>query len=160
MSDMLANMGKKNSKLHKQSRMITQQGKPQNHCPYCGLVNQESAAVSLMDQLSRSHFELCASLRLAGRQMLRFEKQDDESLERIRKVLKRADNIRGVLQRLDESGESPKAMDEDELADASSLASQYTTDQVVNEVAIRKSVQRKNRLTRPRSLRVIRFPTS
>ena len=52
----------------------------------------------MMDQLFRSHTELCATLRLAGRQMLQFEQQADESLERIRKVLKRADNIRKALE--------------------------------------------------------------
>ena len=120
-------------------------------------MNNEKTVLSLMDQLLRSHAELSSTLRLAGRQMLQFEKRGDESLERIRKVLRRADNVRKLLPGTDELPEALKNPDADHMVMAASTpASEYSPDQVANE-EIRKT-QTKTRLSRPRSSRLIRFP--
>jgi hypothetical protein len=114
-----------------------------------------------MDQLVLSHTELCAALRLAGRQMLRFSTQRDGSLERIRKVLKRADNLRKVLEIPDESREALQNLKNiDEIAvEGPTSAAECNPDQGLADSAIRNSVQRRSRLTRPNSMRVVRFPT-
>jgi len=153
-------MGKKSSRRRSQSQVVTQPVEAQSLCPYCGTMNNESAALSLMDQLFLSHTELYATLRLAGRQILQSDKQSDGSLERIRKVLKRADNMRKALQSADELPETLKKMDEEELVvNAPETASEYGPDEVVNAGPAPKGVQKRTRLTRPRSLRIIRFPT-
>lgn len=51
----------------------------------------------LIDQLLQSHTELSSALRLAGRRILRYAPEDDGSLERIRKTLKRADHLRQAI---------------------------------------------------------------
>jgi len=154
-------MGMKPSKRRKPSRAVSQPREAAPLCPYCGTANSEKSALSDMDQLVRSHTELCAALRLAGRQMLRFETQGDGSLERIRKVLKRADNIRKVLEIPDESREAVKNLRniEEIVVEAPAPAAERSPDQVVDDGSNRKSVQRRTRLTRPHSLRVVRFPT-
>ena len=158
---MLPNMGMKPSKRRKPTRAVTEPRAAAPRCPYCGITDSEKSALSLMDQLVRSHTELCAALRLTGRQMLRLEKQGDGSLERIRKVLKRADNVRKVLEIPDESREAAKNLKNiDEVAvEVPTPASEYSPDQVVDNGSKRKSVQRRTRLTRPNALRVVRFPT-
>ena len=110
-----------------------------------------------MDQLFRSHTELCATLRLAGRQMLQFEQQPNGSLETIRKVLKRADNLRKALQNTEELPEAPQPA-EDLVVDAQNPVPEFSVEKIVNEVPRRKGVQKKARLARPRSLRIISFP--
>jgi len=154
-------MGKKPSKRRKPSRAVTEPREAASRCPYCGIANSEKSALSLMDQLVRSHIELCAALRLAGRQVLRFGAQSDESLERIRKVLKRADNLRQVLKIADESPEAVKNLRNiDELVvEAPTSAAERSPDQGIEDSPMRKIVQRRTRLTRPNSLRVVRFPT-
>jgi hypothetical protein len=157
---MLAIMGKKSSRRRSQGQVVTQPGEAQPHCPYCGRMNNERAALSLMDQLFLSHTELYATLRLAGRQILQSDKQSHGSLEKIRKVLKRADNMRKALQSADELPETLKKMDQDELAvNAPETASEYGPDKAVNGGPAPKNVQKRTRLARPRSLRIIRFPT-
>jgi hypothetical protein len=149
-------MGKKSSKRGKQSQAATQPLQAQPHCPYCGTMNSEKTVLSLMDQLLRSHAELSSTLRLAGRQMLQFEKRGDESLERIRKVLRRADNVRKLLPGTDELPEALKNAEADHLVMAApGPAAEYSPDQIANQA--RKN-QNKARLTRPRSSRIIRFP--
>lgn len=130
-------------------------------CPYCGTTNSEKSALSLslMDQLFRSHTELCAALRLAGRQMSGLEKQSAESLETIRKVLRRAGNIRNALKRPDELPDGPKNV-YDLVVDAPSPVAAYTAEETIDERPTRKAVPRKNRLMRPRSQYVLRFPAS
>ncbi len=114
-----------------------------------------------MDQLFRSHTELCAALRLAGRQMLRLEQQGDGSLERIRKALKRADNVRKMLEIPDESRAAIKNLKNiDEIVvEAPPSAAECSPDQGIENSPMRKNVQKRTRLTRPNSLRVVRFPT-
>lgn len=153
-------MGKKLSKPRKLSRMVTQGG--QLSCPYCGTTNNAKSVLALLDPLFRSQDELCAILRQVGRQMLRFEGQDDESLERMRKVLRRADNVRKALQSLDELPVELTRTAQDELAelavDLPGLASEPGSDQPIVDVPAHKSVQRRTRLIRPRSLCIIKFP--
>jgi hypothetical protein len=105
-----------------------------------------------LENLVQSNLELCTALRLIGRQMLRYEKQDGESLNRVRKVLKRAENIRRTLRVPNESLETEKS---ETNADS---PSEYIPEQEVNEAAVGKDVQRKGRLVRPRSLRLLKFP--
>jgi hypothetical protein len=93
--------------------------------------------------------------------MLQLDTQGKRPLDEIRKALKRADNI---LKALKNPGELPKTQngiaEEEELAvDVPALAAEVTPEKVVNEGPTRKSAERKTRLTRPRSLRLIKFPT-
>jgi hypothetical protein len=144
---MLAIMGKRSSKGSKPRRVATDPGEAHIHCPYCGTVNGDKSALSLMDQLSRSHAELCATLRLVGRQMLRFEKQADGSLEKVREVLKRADHIRKALQNPDGSPEAlPNTGQEKLVRKAQKPAA-----------AVGKSAPKR---ARSRSLHIISFPTN
>lgn len=62
--------------------------------PGFGMTANGQSASFLLDQLLQSHTELSSALRLAGRQILRYAPNDDGALERIRKVLKRADHLR------------------------------------------------------------------
>lgn len=157
---MLANMGKRSSKGRKQGRAV-KEGEAQLHCPYCGTANNEKSALSLMDQLFRSHFELCAALRLAGRQMLRSEKSGDGSLEKVREVLKRGDNIHRAVARSNGLPDVLRDPDQIELvAEALLSASDNGSGQVITEPPARKGVLKKARLKRPHSLRVIKFPTT
>lgn len=156
---MLAIMGKKLSKRREQNGALPQQGEAQSQCPYCGTTTNEKAALYLMDQLFRSHTELCATLRLAGRQMLQFEPHADESLETIRKVLKRADNLRKALQNAEQLPAAVQPVDAEELVvDAQSPASDV--EKIVNEAPRRKGVQKRTPLARPRSLRIVSFPNA
>ena len=94
-------MSKRPSKHAPESHLPTQPDDMQPLCPHCGVVVSEKSPLALMDQLVRSHTELCSTLRLVGRQLLRFEHQGDESLEKVREILKRGDNIRKALQSSD-----------------------------------------------------------
>lgn len=155
----LAIMGKKLSKRREHNGAVTQQGQAQSQCPYCGTTNNEKAALSLMDQLLRSHTELCVTLRFAGRQMLQFEQQADGSLETIRKVLKRADNMRKALQNAKELPEAFEPVNAEELVvEAQSPAP--GVEKIVSEAPRRKGVQKRTRLASPRSLRIISFPNA
>jgi hypothetical protein len=107
----------------------------------------------MLDSLFRSHEELCTVLRLFGRQMLQLHR-DDPSLGRIREVLKRADNIRRQL-RVEE--ESSKHIDE-LLTGGATSPSEHSGGPVINDAPLPKRIQKRNRLTRPYSLRVLRFP--
>jgi hypothetical protein len=148
-------MGKKSLKRRKQ--VVGPTRLAQAHCPYCGSINSEKSALSLMDQLFRSHAELCATLRSAGRRLLQFEQQGDESLDSIRKVLRRAENVRKVMQSRGEMPDAPKDTEEDKLVAETPLPdSNCSPDKVMNEVPVGKSVRQK--LPRQRSLRLIRFP--
>jgi hypothetical protein len=109
-----------------------------------------------MDQLLRSHAELCATLRLAGRQMLQFEKQGDESLDRIRKVLRRADNVRKALPSPGEVPDGPTSV-QDTLGGDAPVAG-HSHDKVLNGTPIRKSVRKKPVPASHRTLRLITFP--
>lgn len=154
-------MAKRSSKRRKQSRLLTRPVETQPPCPYCGTGISEKSALSLLDQLLRSHAELCVTLRSAGRQMLQHEKQSDGSLERIRHALKRAENIRKALpsREGDELPVAPKDAD-DLVGDALRLASDLNPDQALTGGTIRKNAPQRAHLNRPRSLRVIRFPTA
>lgn len=144
---MLAIMGKRSSKRSKPRRVVTDPGEAQIHCPYCGTVNANKTALSLVDQLSRSHAELCAALRLVGRQLLRFENQADGSLEKVREVLKRADHIRKALQSPDGSPDPLNKTDQEELV----VEAQEPAATAGKSVPTR---------ARSRSLHIIRFPTN
>jgi hypothetical protein len=140
--------------------MVIQANEAQPTCAYCGTTKSEKSALFLLDQLLRSQEELCATVRQVGRRMLRFEDQDDGSLDRIRRVLKRADNVRKSLRSLEELPEAPSAAIEATLErEVSGLASESRSGQLMPDVAVHKRVQ-KSRLSTPRSLRVIRFPSS
>ena len=154
----LGNMVKKPSKRHKRIEAVTGPGEdapPQ--CPYCATTRSDKFALSLLEQLFQSHAELSAVLRLTGRQMLRFEMQGHESLERIRKALKRADNIRDALI---SSGERTKAGKKPfELkVDARTQFSEHASEQVSSDRPIRKSPGRKNRPGDPDSQRIFKLP--
>ena len=158
---MLPNMGKKTSKRLKASRADTQTPDASSRCPYCGITKSEKSALYLMDRLVRSHTELCAALRLAGRQMLRFETQNDGSLERIRKVLKHADNMSKVLEMPEEAwGAARNLRNIDEFTvEAPTSAAESSPKQGTEDNPIRKSVQRRPRRTRLNLPLVVKFPT-
>jgi hypothetical protein len=149
-------MGKKSSKRRKQGRAITQPGQAALQYPFDGLPKDEKVILSLMDRLFQSHAELCTALRLAGRQLLRVEEQGAEPLEKIRKVLKRADHVRKALIRLNEWPETLDQMHQSVVASAA----EYSADEGAEDVPIRKSAQKGNSPSRGQSSRVIRFPTA
>jgi hypothetical protein len=153
----LGKMGKKLTKRRKQIRVVTQPVEAAPPCPYCGTTHREKFALSLMDQVYQSHAELSTALRLAGRQMLRFELQGHESLERIRNVLRRADNIREALESSDEPSLAGKNQFEMKV-NAPTLVSEYGNDQVLSSGPIRKSPQRRKVPIGPQLQRIFRIP--
>lgn len=131
-----ANMAKRVLQWGRQRRVNMQSPKDQFHCSQCGMVKTEESAHYLIDQLFQSHAELCATLRSAGRQILRLEKEDEGpiSLEKIRKVLKHADHIREMLggpDHLPAAAIAPKSYGVEGPSVTS--VSNHTSDQVVNE---------------------------
>jgi hypothetical protein len=150
------NMGKKSSKRRKQGRATNQPGEAALQYAFDGLPKDEKMILSLMDRLFQSHAELCTALRLAGRQLLRVEEQGAEPLEKIRKVLKRADHVRKALVRLNEWPETLEHMHESVVTSAA----EYSQDGGTEDVAIRKSAQKRNSPGRGHSPRVIRFPSA
>lgn len=66
---------------------------------------------------------------------MRFEKQDDSVLEKIRKVLKRADHVRQMLagpeDQLPEAVEMPNG--DDAIESTATAVPEYTSSRVVNE---------------------------
>jgi hypothetical protein len=143
-------MAKKSLERSTENLMIPQASELLPPCPLCGTSNAEKSALSSFCDLVHSHTELCAALRSVGRQMLQLPKQDGQSLERMRIVLKRADNIRQTLQLPDEYLEPPKRIDP--------LLVSSPSEQAISDAPIRKSVQ-KRRMSRPRSLRIVKFPS-
>jgi hypothetical protein len=150
-------MAKKPSKEYQPSH-TAQSDEAMPHCPYCGTTNGEKSALALMEQLYRSHTELRATLRSACRQMLPFEKQSNTSLERVRKVLKRADNIQKMLRSPKDLVETLNSATLDR--EAPIPASGHALDDVLEEASTPKTRPRRNRLMRPHALRVLRFPRS
>ncbi len=148
-------MGKKSSRRRKQGRTLTPAREGALQYPFGATAKDEKLILSLMDRLFQSHAELCVVLRLAGRQLLRVEKQGDESLDKIRKVLKRADHVRKALIGLNEWPETLETMHQSVVASAS----EYGFGQLTEDGTTRKSVQKGDGLTAPRSSRVIKFPT-
>ena len=153
-STLKVRMGKRTSR-RSNPRLINKDEDGVSRCPYCGTTQDERSTLSILENLVQSQAELCLVLRLAGRQLLPFAKQDDQTLERIRKALKRAENIRKTVG----SPEEPQR-DADELSAATETpASGYIPDLPLDDAPIRKSAQKKSRLTRPYSLAVLKFPT-
>jgi hypothetical protein len=105
--------------------------------------------LSLTENLLRSHAELCAALRLAGRQILRL-KGDQESLNRIRQALKNAETLRSMW----------KNPERTEAVIPASPA-ETGTEPVATEASQAANPDRKRpgRLTRPHPHRVLRFPS-
>jgi len=149
-------MGKKTSKRRKQGHPVIPAGAPIERCPECGVTKDEKSILALVDQLFRSHAELCAGLRSAGRQLLRVEKQGAESLENIRKALKRAEHVRKALANVDQW---PDPLENLHKSIALS-ASEFSLDLPANHDSARQGVQKANRLNRSYSPRIIRFPAS
>lgn len=125
-----------------------------SHCAQCGTTNIEKVTLSLMDQLIRSHAELSAALRWAGRQMLRFERHDHHSLERVRGPLRRAENVRRTLSIPNELPEDPSDIN-DPPADTQAV---YSDGNLHVDGPPNKILQSKGRLSRSHDRRVLRFP--
>jgi hypothetical protein len=106
-------MGKRILSWRQQRRVKSQPRAEVPQCPRCGMIKSDASAAFLIDQLFQSNTELCTTLRSAGRQMLRFEDQDDAVLEKIRKVLKRADHVRQMLNGAEQSPEAIVAHNEE-----------------------------------------------
>jgi len=146
-------MGKKQLKRFKENRTVPPSHEFLPSCPLCKTTNPEKAALAAFDDLLQSHAELCSVIRSVGRQMLQIEKPDRHSLDRLRIVLKRADNIRQTLRLQDEYQENLKK----QQLDASCAPSEGSSEQTINEAAIQKSKAR-GHLSRPRSIRIVRSP--
>jgi hypothetical protein len=143
-------MDKESLKRRKQDQTISQSGELLPPCPLCRTTNAQKAVLAAFDDLLHSHAELCSVVRSVGRQMLQFENQDRQSLDRLRVVLKRADNIRQTLRLQEEYPETPKKHPFEASVECSG-------EQAINDAPIHKGGAR-NHLSRPRSLRIVRFP--
>jgi hypothetical protein len=139
---------------HEPSELAIDPGSPEV-CIYCGITNTEDLASSVVDQLVRSHAELRTALRLAGRQILRLQRQDQSLLEKIRDTLKRADNIVktfGVPQDLQEEQKNVDAY----ATHLPQVVSFFPALQTKSEQPVSKHAPKRNRLYRPRLLRVVK----
>jgi hypothetical protein len=148
-------MGMKSSKRRKPGRAIAEAQEAAPRYPFDGILNDEKLILSLMDRLFQSHAELCTALRLAGRRLLRVEEQNSESLQKIRKVLKCAENVRKALM-LNEWTERLENRHKSVVA----LADEYNRNHVSGEGPIGQSVQEENSPSRRHSQGVIRFPSA
>jgi hypothetical protein len=146
-------MENKPSNLYQESGVLAEKDNQASNCVHCGTTNLENPDLSLIDQLVRSHAELSAALRWTGRQMLRFEHHDHDALEKIRETLRRAENIRRTLST---SADSPPDL---KPTEESRVNPQAVVSQCSDQRNF-KSTQRKTRLSRAHSLRVIKFPAS
>ncbi len=99
-------MGKKPPK--RRTRQTVTQTEIPSECPYCGVTKDERIALASIDGLYQSHAELCTALRSAARQMRRLQKQDEQALDKLRKILERATNIRSTFRIPVSAGAKPK----------------------------------------------------
>lgn len=153
--------GKKTLKRRKQGQGVKQPGAVHTHCPHCLTLDSEQSALSLVDTLYRSQTELCATLRLVGRQLLQFEEQDDGLLDKVRDVLKRAENIQQTVRSesvLSDALIEPALYGSGLEAETPIRVSAYSPAQVSGEGMMPKPGQRRSRLQRPHALRIIKFP--
>lgn len=104
---------------------------------------------SLTNSLMQSHAELCAALRLAGRQILRL-RGDQESLNKIRQALNKAEALRKIWK----NPELAEAVNP--AATAKSSTEPFATPSGEAQNPERK---RPGRLSRPHAHRVLRFPS-
>jgi hypothetical protein len=137
---------------------MTQPRDPQPACPHCGVTNGQITTSALGDQLLQSHAELCAHLRFIGRQMLRFERQTDGSLDRVRQALRRAENIRKALESSVVAPVMTNVNPDELLLTAPAPGSEISANQSGPEPSFRKTSPKRARLNKPRSLRLIKFP--
>ena len=130
-------------------------GQLSSDCLRSGTKNKHKLDLAMLDRLFESHAELCTTLRLVGREMLHVDKHNRQTLDKIRRVLKQAENVRRALRM---PNESPYGIDElPEAAGTSFLESKPAG--TTNEARRRTSLQKKSRLSRPRSLGVVEFPS-
>jgi hypothetical protein len=149
-------MGKRQSKRPAQAEAVIQPKIAFPKCPNCGKTNVDKQALLDLESLVHSHVELCAALRLIGRQLLNFEKQDSYLLNKVREVLKQAENVRRTLDIPNVSGEPDNSLDEPAAPPITPSEDGIVPKTIDNQP--RSGVQRKGRLTRPRSLRILKFP--
>jgi len=135
--------------------MSTQTADTSLRCPQCGTTNGEKFTLSMLDALLKSHAELCTTLRQVGRHLLSFEDRGGQTLDKIRTVLKRAENVRKTLAVPNEKQENM-----DEMLSAPAAKALEPSVDSASEVPMRKSAQGKGRVTRPRSMGILRFPAS
>lgn len=125
-------------------------------CPNCGSTGP-TPVFAVVEQLYYSHVELRAALRSACRQMLPLEKQGNRSLDRSRKVLRRADRIYRMLNSPKELFDElkPKELDGEPPTLVSGLELK-----VLDGQSRPTSKRTRSRLMRPHALRFIRPPGS
>ena len=150
-------MSNKWSNLREEDLVTAEAGEPTLPCPSCGITDRDKLGLSLMDQVLRSHTELRTALRLAGRLVLRFERQDHQSLEHIRRALKRAENIGKSLSVRDDAEEQNRL---EKLFAAAHAPPSVPADGSSDNGLATEIVRKRPRLTRPHSLRIIKGPTS
>lgn len=92
----------RNTSLRLRPKTARERGR---RCPQCGTTDNGRSASFFIDQLLQSQIELSTALRLAGRQILRYGPKDNGSLEKIQKVLKRADHVRQTIRGTPELGQ-------------------------------------------------------
>ena len=146
----------------KLSHALESQGHVENddltlHCQHCGAASAETPALSLLDQIVRSHAELSTVLRWAGRQILRFEHPDHQALEKMRDTLKRAENIRRTLSVSADFAQDMKRVKHPLAADETAVAP-TEVGQATDDEPVQEAMPKRTRLTRPRSLQILRFP--
>jgi hypothetical protein len=129
------------------------------HCQNCGATSTGNSALSLLDQIVRSHTELSTVLRWAGRQISRFEDPDHQALEKIRETLKRADNIRRTLRVPADFAQDKKQVKYPLAADATVVGPTEVCPAMHGE-AVQQAMPKRTRLTRPRSLQILKFPAN
>ena len=145
-------MQKKRSSRRKPPR--SQPGENLSDCPYCGTTKAEKFNLAMFDDLLQSQSELCTALRLTGRLMLQFEKQAGQSLDKIRKVLKRAESVRRTITLLKE----PRQITDGRWDSVYQSAEKGSPDNVLSQGAQRKGINKKNRPAAPSLPAVLSFP--
>jgi hypothetical protein len=153
-------MGKEPRKRVKKAQVAVSGAPPV--CPHCGTAEPMSADPTLVLRLIESHTELCNALRLAGREILRLDNGDSESLQRIRDSLKKAESMRTAfrnaypLPRATSSKARKMPKKSGQRAMTGTSVSELS-DQEVSHVRGGSS-KRSHHLTRPNSHRILKFP--
>ena len=153
-------MGKTSSKKRKPGLARTKPGEVRLLCHCCGTLKSDQSILTLIDDLLRSHAELCTTLRTAGRQMLRLEVSSDVPLEKVREVLKRGDHIRRALARSDRLKEGRESTGLSKLVEETpESASDNNSVREITGSPKRNRTVKSSRVKRRRSPRVLKFPS-
>ena len=148
-------MGRKRVKERKPGDMQPNSGEALSASPICETPEAAGKTnLAALEALIQSHEELTSILRSVGRRMLQDEIYEDELLQRMRQLIKRADRIRNAVKLQDEHSELLKSDNEPWIESAS--VPTESVEQAASDAPVLKSRGKRHRLSRPHALRIVK----